>query len=277
MDEGGWPGARTRVVGILGWPLEHSLSPRIHNAAFRRLGLDWVYVAFPVRPERLGEAISGLRGLGVVGANVTMPYKERVVTFLDRLGEKARRVGAVNTLVVRGDDLVGENTDAEGFARSLEEERVQVAGKGCLVLGAGGAARAVALALVEAGGEVWMAARRKEVGEEAATRVGASFLAMEEVPRLAPSFDVVVNATPIGWSGEPSLVPGEGFRRGQVVVDLVYGRETQFLTLAREAGARPIDGSGMLLHQAALAFLLWTGLEPPLDAMRAALEGRSGG
>jgi shikimate dehydrogenase len=263
----------TRFVGILGWPLDHTLSPAIHNAAFRRLGLDWVYLSFPVPAERLAEAVAGLRALGAQGANVTMPHKEAVVDHLDELSGEAEVLGAVNTIQQLGGKLIGHNTDIGGFIEFVRSDAgFDPSGKTALVLGSGGAARAVVKGLSDAGAErVTVAARSSERARGVAGMGRATdTLEWEEALRGAADVDLVVNATPLGMHGENPL-PGVDFRSGQAVVDLVYEPPTTPLVqAARSRGADAWGGLGMLVQQAVAAFRIWTGREPPVEAMSAA-------
>ena len=258
----------TRVFGVIGWPVAHSLSPVIHRAAFRSLGVDAVSGALPVRPEDLAAAVAGIRALGIGGVSVTAPHKEAVVAHLDTLDAGAEEVGAVNTIARDGDALVGHNTDRAGLRRFLQDAGVAVEGASGLILGAGGAARACALALRDLGiGRLTIAAR-----EPAAARmpVEAEAIAFEDAAAVAA--DVVVNATPLGWHGERvPVVP----RRGQRVIDLVY-RQTPLLEAARAAGAEAHDGLGMLAGQAASAVEIWAGSAPDISAMTdAAVDARA--
>ena len=273
------PRGTTRVAGVMGDPVRHSLSPVLHNAAFTALGLDWVYVAFPVPEGRAPEALAGVRALGIEGLSVTMPHKGAVAAAVDRLTPVAGRLGAVNTVVREGDELVGESTDGPGFLDALRLDLgFDPAGKRCLVLGAGGAARAVVLALAQAGAaQVVVVNRTPARGQEAAElagRVGRTGAAGE-----AASVELVVNATPVGMTGSgqaPGALPGgidpSDLGPGQLVVDLVYEpRLTPLLRAAEARGATTAGGLGMLVHQAGHAFRLWTGEEPPLAAMEAAV------
>ncbi len=259
---------RTRVAGVIGWPVEHSRSPAIHNAAFAALDLDWVYAAFPVRPGEAATAVRGAAALGFGGLNVTMPHKADVATACDELSPAAAALASVNTVEFRADGaVVGHSTDGGGFLRSLADEGLDPRGRRVLVLGAGGAARAVLAALVDAGATVEVAARRAE----AARACAAAIPGVEAVawPVDAADAPVVVNATPVGMGDDPAL-PVEPVE-GQWVVDLVYHPlETPLLATARRVGAHPVGGIGMLVHQAALAFELWTGVTAPIAAMRAA-------
>ena len=264
-----------RFAGVMGWPLDHTLSPTIHNAAFRSLGLDWVYLAWPVAPEDLGAAVGGLRALGAEGANVTMPHKETVIEHLDDVSGDARRIGAVNTIQRVGGSLIGHNTDVDGFRSFLVDDvGADVTGKSAVVLGAGGAARAVVCALDDLGaGAIRIAARRPDAGAAVAplaVRQRAEVLDWEAAPAAAAEADLVVNATPLGMAGETPLEDAS-WRAGQVVCDLVYRPPTtRLMERARAAGAEVHGGLGMLIHQAALSFRIWTGKDPSLAAMSAA-------
>jgi shikimate dehydrogenase len=265
----------SNFAGIVGWPLEHTLSPVIQNAAFRNLQIDWIYLAWPVPPESLAAAIAGLRALGAMGVNVTMPHKETVMAHLDEVSGDARAVGAVNTIQLVGDKFVGHNTDVDGFREFLTGDAgVDVAGRRCLVLGAGGAARAVVKALDDLGaGEIVVAARHPERGEnllELATRGSTTVVAWPQAQARGQEFEVVINATPVGTgSGDP--LPDTTFHAGQIVVDLVYDPPTTALVdKARSQGAEAWGGLGMLVHQAASSFRIWTGQEPPIETMSAA-------
>lgn len=268
-------GGATRTVGIIGWPVAHSLSPEIHNAAFRALDLDWIYVPLPVRSEHMPAAIAGLEALGFAGANVTMPHKTAAAELIDDPSEDARALGAVNTIIVRDGVLRGENTDAPGFERFLRDDAAfEPAGRTALVYGSGGAARACALALARGGLASLAVAVRDPVRARALLRVTEPFLTEVTVVPLADvagsDADLVVNATPIGDDGR-SVLPEPAYRPGMLVVDLLYQpAATPLFSRARAAGATAFGGLGLLLHQAALSFELWTGQRPPLDVMSAA-------
>jgi len=263
---------------VIGDPVHHSLSPVLHNAAFRALDLDWVYLAFEVPAGGAAGALDGMRALSFDGLNVTMPHKGDIAAAVDELTPDADRLGAVNTVVREGSVLVGHNTDGEGFLRALRiDENVDPEGKRCLVRGAGGAARAVVLALVTAGAsDVVIAARRTEAAEAVVAMAGppARVGGVEE----ADGADLVVNATPVGMDNvvgiDPGAVPIDPSRLGpgQVVVDLIYDPVvTPLVEAARQRGAVAVNGLGMLLHQAAVAFRLWTGQDAPVEAMSAAV------
>jgi shikimate dehydrogenase len=267
----------TRKVGVIGWPIEHTLSPVIHNAAFVALGMDWVYVPLPVAAARLPAALDGLGALGFAGANVTMPHKTRAAELVPDLSHDARLLRAVNTIVVGTDGLAGHNTDALGFERFLREDTgFDPSGRAALLFGAGGGARACALALSRGGlAELSVAVREPSRGEDLRAALEGSGTALRVVSIDDVSevhADLIVNATPLGVHGErlplPSLVPGV------VGVDLLYRPSaTPFQAEIREGGGSMFGGLGLLLHQAAISFELWTGQTPPLSVMSAAALG----
>jgi shikimate dehydrogenase len=267
-------GGGTRIVGVIGWPVSHSLSPLIHNAAFAALEMDWAYVPLPVPPGNVLEALRGLRALGFAGANVTMPHKTEVAALADELTDDARLLWSVNTLVVTTDGVVGHNTDCPGFDRFITRDAgFDAADKTALVFGAGGAARACAVALARAGLRELVIALRdpshaqslRDAVDDIGTKVSA--VSFDEAPTVTA--DLVVNATPLGAHGESLPIPALG--PDVLVVDLLYRpRQTPLLAAARDAGASSYSGLGLLLHQAGLAFELWTGRPAPLDVMSAA-------
>jgi shikimate dehydrogenase len=267
----------TRKVGVIGWPIEHTLSPVIHNAAFVALGMDWVYVPLPVATARLPAALDGLGALGFAGANVTMPHKTRSAELVPDLSHDARLLRAVNTIVVGTDGLAGHNTDALGFERFLREDTgFDPSGRAALLFGAGGGARACALALSRGGlAELSVAVREPSRGGDLRATLEGSGTALRVVSIDDVSevhADLIVNATPLGVHGErlplPSLVPGV------LGVDLLYRPSaTPFQAEIREGGGSVFGGLGLLLHQAAISFELWTGQTPPLSVMSAAALG----
>jgi len=273
--------ARTGVVGVIGYPVGHSLSPQIHNAAFRDQRVDLVYVAFSVSPEQLGAAVEGIRALGLRGVNVTVPHKETIRTHLDDLDPLARRIGAVNTVVNNGGRLTGHNTDVAGFQAALRALRPG-GGRGlnCLLTGAGGAARAVLAGLVEEGArEVCVYNRTLEravrLCAEAASwgKTACRSITEAEMAEVGAAADLIVNATSVGLMGagevKESAVPVDIISSHHVVVDLVYGQHsTALVEAARAVGASAADGKEMLVMQAASSYQLWTGLLPPVETMR---------
>lgn len=271
--------AHTSLVGLLGWPVHHSFSPAMHNAAFRSLGLDWVYLPLAVPPQSLPQALAGLEALGFRGANVTIPHKEQVLLGLDEVAPEARSLGAVNTLVAVDGRMVGHNTDVAGFLAALDNA-------GCsphraVVLGAGGAARAAVYALLSRGVTVTVANRSSQRAQGLVSSLAAPSLRADTCPLEALALrdalsraDLLVNATPAGmWPAIDAtpLPPGTSLHAGLAVMDLVYNPlETLLLRQARQAGATVINGMDMLIHQGAVAFRLWTGQEAPLGIMRQA-------
>lgn len=285
MPSAPWaPSATTTLAGVIGSPVRHSLSPTLFDAAFRATGLDWTYLAFEVAPGEAPAALAAMRTLGIAGLNVTMPHKDAVAAAVDVLDDAATRLGAVNC-VERLDDgrLLGRNTDGPGFVRALEREGgIDPAGRRVALLGAGGAARAIAVALVGAGVADLMVVNRSRPSAERCAEVAGAVA--PGVVRIGSEVDVaaadlVVNATSVGMGGTPSAgelpVPAGRLHAGQVVVDVVYHpRDTPLLRAAAASGAATLDGVGMLLHQAAIAFERWTGVAAPVAAMRDAVAAR---
>ena len=270
------PSATTQVTGVIGDPVEHSLSPTLHNAAFADAALDWVYVAFPVPAGRGADAVRAVTALGLRGLSVTMPHKPAAARAADRLTDRAARLGSANTVRCDGGLLVGDDTDGPGFVSWLRHDRGwDAAGRTCLVLGTGGSARAVILALAEAGAaRLVVAGRRPDAAAECAALAGRRGSAGPVT--AAQGADLVVDATSVGLAGRGAALPldldATWLGPGQLVVDLVYSAgETPLLRAARRQGAGTADGLGMLVHQAALQFSAWTGLEPPFGVMAGAV------
>jgi shikimate dehydrogenase len=283
--------AMTNVVGVIGDPVDHSLSPLLHNSAFAHLGLDWVSLGFPVSAGNVAAALVGVRALGIRGLSVTMPHKDAAATLVDRRTAIAERLGAVNCITNADGELVGDNTDGAGLVEALRRGgHFDPRGRSCMVAGAGGAARAVIASLAEAGAsEIVVVNRTRSRGETAAGLAG--IVGRYGAPEEAARCDLVVNATPIGlgvtdnaetadtadtsgqWLLDPALLGP-----GQFVVDLVYHPAvTPWLARAREQGSEVMNGLGMLVHQAALQIELWTGFDAPVDEMwRAVNEATSG-
>jgi shikimate dehydrogenase len=275
----------TQLVGLIGWPVEHSLSPVMHNAAFAALGLNWRYVPLRVPPGQVEMALRGLTTLGLRGANVTVPYKQAVMRHLDEITAAAQTIGAVNTIVVREGRLIGHNTDGDGFLAALRESDFKPDDRRALVLGAGGAARAVVYVLAQAGCTVTIHNRTVQRAAELAhavrrsgVRTPVTWMPMNAEPAdLDPAhFDLLVNTTPVGmWpnvdaSPWPEALP---LPAHWTVFDLVYNPlKTHLLQQARASGAHPIAGLGMLVWQGSLAFELWTGQAAPVEVMRVACE-----
>jgi shikimate dehydrogenase len=278
--------AHTQFCGVIGNPVEHSLSPDIHNAAFQALGINCVYLAWKV--EAIGDAIQGLRALGNFrGASVTIPHKVSAIPFLDHVEKMASRIGAINTIVAENSRLTGYNTDASGALRALREAGVELSGRSIVVLGSGGAARAVAFALAAESG----AGRLTLLGIDGRERVALAAdirsntaLAVEDMHldeatlgRTLPEAQVLIHCTPVGMSPnvEGTCVPASLLHGRLAVMDVVYNpRETQLLKDARRAGCKTIAGLEMFLHQAVTQFEIWTNRSAPVDVMRKVLESR---
>jgi len=266
---------RTRVAAVIGEPVRHSLSPAIHNAAFDALGLDWVFVAFTVPAGRGEDAVRSVTPLDLGGLSVTMPHKSAAARACDRLTDAAAVLDAVNVVVPEpGGGLLGDSTDGDGFLRALADMGASPKATSVLVIGAGGAARAITHALGTAGAAVAVAARRPDAAAEcAALAPDGRSVSLADVGDAIGDAEIVVNATPIGMGDEEPPFSIEALTPKHLVVDAVYHpRTTPLLAAASARGARTMNGIGMLVHQAALAFELWTGRVPPLDVMRAAAE-----
>lgn len=286
---------KTELLGLVGWPVSHSFSPAMHNAAAKALGLDLVYVPLAVPPEGLAAAVSGLRALGFKGVNVTVPHKEAVVPLLDEVDAAAQALGAVNTIVMRPTPdgplplTGGYNTDWSGFLADLDAKGVDPAGQSCLILGAGGSARAVAYGLAVSGGQVHLLARRpaqaQQLVADLAPHPPAGTLqahALVELPKLiqARPPSLIVNTTPLGMTPHEEATPWPSelpLPTAAFVYDLVYSsQETTLMRQAQTAGCRTANGLGMLLQQGAAAFRLWTGHDPDLTVMAQALQENAG-
>lgn len=276
--------ARTQFCGVIGNPVGHSLSPAIHNAAFRKLGLNFVYLAWQV--ETIGDAIKGLRALGNFrGASVTIPHKVAAIPFLDRVEGTAQRIGAINTVVAEKGKLTGYNTDATGALRALKESGVELKGRRIVVLGSGGAARAIAFALAAESladkltllgiEDLERTTLAQDVKSQATFAVEDFYLEETTLRRVLPDAQVLIHCTPVGMSpkADTTCVPASLFHRGLTVMDIVYNPlETKLLADAKRAGCRTIPGLEMFLNQAVTQFELWTNQLAPVDVMRTVLE-----
>ncbi|MCC6026184.1 MAG: shikimate dehydrogenase [Caldimicrobium sp.] len=260
-----------KVYGIIGYPVSHSLSPVMHNLAFRELGVKAVYGAFPVKPEDLSHAIRGVKALGISGLSVTIPHKIEVMKHLDEVDEKAKEIGAVNTILNREGSLFGTNTDWIGVLKAFEEVGVSPSGKRVVILGAGGASLAIIYAMIHAGAkEIVVYNRTFEKAKEMAERFSVLAYPWEDV--YDAYGDILINATSVGLKSFDSPVAKEVVSRFSVVMDSVYmPLETKLLAMAKEENKIAIDGLKMLLYQGVEQFKLWTGLMPPVDKMREAL------
>jgi shikimate dehydrogenase len=272
-----WPSGRTRLAGVVGHPVGHSLSPRLHQAAYRALGLDWAYLAFDVQATSIEAAVSGARALGLVGLSVTMPHKEAAARLATRRSVIVRRLGAANTLTFSDTHIAADNTDGAGLVADLRlEVPFEPEGRSCGVIGAGGAARAAIVALADAGAaEVLVVNRTPARAFQAAALVPGR--ARVSRPEDLDRADLIVKATPVGMASDGAgaaggvneeFVDASRFGSGQLVVDLVYDPPvTDWLARAAASGARIRGGLGMLVHQAAQQVELWTGTRPPLSDM----------
>ncbi len=276
----------SKVVGVMGWPVEHTVSPAMHNAAFQTAGLNWCYLPLSVHPDRVGQAVYGLRALGFAGCNVTVPHKQAVMEYLDEITAEAQAIGAVNTILMQIDGrMIGHNTDAAGFLRSLAEHGFRPEGTRAVVMGAGGAARAVAYALASAGTSITILNRTLSRAESLVADLAFLFptlplhsrsLTPATLRQEVPTVDLLVNTTSLGmwpqvdrsaWPEDLPLPPS------LTVLDLVYNPlETKLIHQAREAGALAIGGLEMLVYQGAAAWELWTGQKAPVEVMVAAAE-----
>jgi shikimate dehydrogenase len=272
-------------LALFGYPLSHSVSPAMHNAALADLGLtDWHYEALPIEPKRLGKAVETIRGEGYGGANVTVPHKEAVIQFLDGLTPVAEAIGAVNTLLKRDGKLIGHNTDAAGLLADFYAHDVHISGKAVLILGAGGAARAAVAAIAPLGCEIRVAARRPDQIKSLESIVGSpdsihSYdLTIRDLQRASEAAALIINCTPMGMTPNTNASPwfsAVALPRGAFVYDMVYNPSETLLTKqARAAGLRADTGLGMLIEQGALALELWTGKTAPRKLMRAAAESK---
>lgn len=269
---------KTKIVGIFGYPVEHSLSPRMHNAAFKYLNLDFCYVSFPVRPEMLESAIRGIRALNIAGVNITIPHKETVIAFLDTLSDEARFIGSVNTIKNLDGELIGFNTDGKGFMKSLAESDIEIAGKRVLIIGAGGAARAIGYYICKEAAELYIYNRNIGRAETLKTHLYPFKENVAVVKEYGinnsgsfSDFDIIINTTPLGLKpDDPLPLNASMLKNHQIVCDLIY-KETPLLQRASVIGCKTINGLGMLLWQGVLAFEKWTGIQPPVEIMKKAL------
>jgi len=272
------PAGSTRVAAVIGDPIAHSLSPTIHNAGFRALDLDWVFTAFAVREGDAVHALEAMRVLDIAGLSVTMPHKAAVAACVDELDADAATLEAVNCVARRGDQLIGHNTDGPGFVAAVRDAGFDPYGRRCVVLGAGGAARAVILALGRAGAaEVVVVNRTRERAEAAMVLAGPVGRVGDDT--AVAGGELIVNATSVGMAqnDDPNATPCalELLGADHTVVDLVvHPVDTAFLRGAAQRGSTVIDGVGMLVHQAAIAFEIWTGLPAPVGLMHSAARAR---
>ena len=274
---------KTKICGLIGDPIEHSMSPAMHNTAFKNRGLDYVYLPFRVAKARLGEAILGVKALNIRGLNVTIPHKVSVIPLLDELDPLAEKIGAVNTIINNDGVLKGYNTDAHGFLRAMLEQDIEPDGKNIVMLGAGGASRAISFILAERGANLVILNRQLELdwavklGNSISRTFGRKVKALElNEQNLTPVLrkaNILVNTTSVGMrpNTNDTPIPARLLESDLVVFDIVYNPvKTKLLTEAESAGAKAISGLEMLVWQGALAFEMWTGLTAPLEIMRKA-------
>jgi len=274
----------TKIVGIIGDPVQHSRSPQMHNAAIAERKLDYIYVPFHVRSGELREAIEGFKALNVLGVNVTIPHKRAVMSILDDASREATLIGAANTLIFCDGKVYGDNTDAQGFLQAMAEEGIDVpVGGSAVVLGAGGAARAVVVALALSGLNLITIANRtewkanqleKELAPTSETAISVVDLASSQLNAAIHSADLLVNTTSVGMKDtDQLLIDLDSLSPDTTVYEIVYtSPETPLLRIAREKGCQTIGGIGMLVHQGAIAFEKWIGIVPNVLTMRIALE-----
>jgi len=270
----------TKIVGLIGYPVEHSRSPLMHNAAFESLGLDFVYLLFSVRPGYLKEAMMGLKALDIAGANVTIPYKEEVMKYLDEITGEAKFIGAVNTIHNKEGKLIGYNTDGQGFITSLlSEGRVKLESQKVFLIGAGGAGKAIAVKLVERAVERLVIIDKVEEKAKALVKrlrenvpdcpVYASPHVGKEFAKTIGESTLLINATPVGMNeGDPCVIDPNCLHKDLLVYDVVYNRETPLIGEAKKRGLRVLGGIGMLIYQGAASFEIWTGRKAPVEVMR---------
>ncbi len=277
------------ITGLFGYPVEHSLSPEMHNAAFNKLGLDYTYLPFEVKPERLKEAVMGIKGLNLRGVNLTIPHKEEVIPYLDQVSKEARLIGAVNTIKNKDGKLIGYNTDGQGFITSLKEEANFIArDKNILIIGAGGAAKAIAFQLaLEGANSLYISNRTISRAEELVLTIESKLneIKVDPVPledrkleMIIGQIDLVIDTTPVGMYPKVDVKPvinPKLLHDDLIVTDIVYNPvETSLLRSAKAVGAKTVSGLGMLLYQGVLAFEIWTGRKAPVEIMKEVLENK---
>ncbi|MFH1586476.1 MAG: shikimate dehydrogenase [Candidatus Diapherotrites archaeon] len=261
--------AKTQIAALIGNPVEHSLSPEMHNAAFEKLGINCKYVAFKV--NNLGKAVAAISELNFLGLNVTMPFKAEIIPLLDKVDATAKKIGAVNTIAVKNGKLIGYNTDGVGAVASLKE-KTKLKGKKAILIGAGGAGKSIAFMLKKEKAHLTIADRNSGKARKLAKLIGCRYTSMETLSGLKP--DILINATPMGMKpNEKKLpVPKEMLIKGLVVFDIVYDPvETKLLKLAKKKGCKTINGIEMLINQGVESFGLWTGRKAPKEVMRKAV------
>jgi shikimate dehydrogenase len=271
--------AHTKILCIIGHPISHTMSPLMHNIALNDLNLDYVYVAFDVTPKNLRHALNGIRALNIRGMNVTIPHKETILSYLDSIDPIAQKIGAVNTIKLEDGRIYGKNTDAEGFIRAIEDANIDISEMDVLLLGSGGAAKAVSYALIQKISKLTILNRTKPKATELANKLKKE----SEIPIFAKKLeettindeiqnvDLVVNATPVGMypSQQESILSSNMLHQDLIVFDLIYNPlETKLIKDARKVGCKTINGLDMLISQGALAFEWWTDKKPNINLMK---------
>jgi shikimate dehydrogenase len=271
-----------KIYGIFGDPIEHSLSPAMQNAALKAMGIEACYHAFRVGEDKLKDALLGAQAMGFAGLNLTIPLKEKALELgILKPDPLARAIKAVNTISFSDRGIFGYNTDGWGASLALQESGILIKGKTILLIGAGGAARAIAYTLKQEGAEILIANRSARRAEELAAQIGARGYGISHLKSLAARSEIIINSTSVGMrEGDPRLLEPDSIHEGQAVFDIIYNRETELLQDARRAGAAALDGVMMLVYQGARALEIWTGRKAPVAAMekvvREALIARKG-
>lgn len=265
---------QNKLTGIFGYPIGHTLSPAMHNAAFRQLNLNCVYVPFEVKSEELGKAVDSIRTLNISGVNITIPHKENVLKYIDKIDPLAKKIGSVNTIVNKNGVLKGYNTDGPGFIKDLAEHGIKPGNKTVLLVGAGGAGRAIATILSLSGAKtIYITDKDEQRAKKLSKFVkNSKFERFDDFKKIMKSIDILINATPVGMhDNDPSPVPFEYMNKNIFIYDVIYNRKTKLLEYAKKIKASHSNGLGMLLNQGALAFELWTDKKAPVKIMKNAL------
>ncbi len=275
---------KTRIVGIFGYPVEHSLSPNMHNAEFKSKNLDFVYVPFPVKPENLKSAVYSIRALNLTGVNVTVPHKQTVIKYLDDISQEAKLIGAVNTIHNSDGKLTGYNTDGPGFIESLKRDgKYEPSGKNAFILGAGGAAHAIGVMLAKSGVRTIVIydivkTKRQKLVKHLKKFFKKCLISSIEInspkmPEIMDNTHILLNVTPVGMhESDPLPFDINLLHKNMFVYDVIYNRETKLLKYARKKGLRTLNGLGMLVRQGAISFEIWTHRKPDLNIMKRALN-----